>query len=114
MKDRAYEVPIRALSDRVLQKDQAVNTPTETTKPSRIKLSQLPRGSSAVISGSDLDDADASLLLAMGLGPDAEVRMCRMGEPCIVSLPCGCDMSGCRIGLAKKIAERVYVREISA
>jgi len=60
----------------------------------------------------DLDESEASLLLAMGFGPNVEVRMCRLGEPCIVALPCGCDVSGCRIGLAKKIAERVYVREI--
>ncbi len=77
-----------------------------------MKLSQLPRGSRAYVSTSDLDASDASLLLAMGLGPNAEVRICRMGEPCIVSLPCGCDVAGCRIGLSRKIAERVYVREI--
>ena len=89
-----------------------MTTPTGTSEPSRIKLSQLPLGSRAFVSGMDLDESEASLLLAMGFGPNVEVRMCRLGEPCIVALPCGCDVSGCRIGLAKKIAERVYVREI--
>ena len=91
-----------------------MTTQTDTSGTSRIKLSQLAVGRRAFVSGSDLDESEASLLLAMGLGPDVEVRMCRLGEPCIVALPCGCDMSGCRIGLAKKVAERVYVREIPA
>ncbi len=47
---------------------------------------------------------ECSMLRAMGLRPDASVQMCRLGEPCIVSLS-----GACRIGLAKDIASRVMV-----
>ena len=93
-----------------LSEGSIVATPTDMTRPARMPLSQLPLGCRALVSESDLDESDASLLRAMGLGPNAEVRMCRLGEPCIVALPCGCDAGGCRIGLSRRIAERVYVR----
>lgn len=51
---------------------------------------------------------DAKMLRAMGLRPDASVTMCRKGEPCIVSLMGACG-GGCRIGLARGIAEKVMV-----
>jgi Fe2+ transport system protein FeoA len=44
----------------------------------------------------------------MGLRPDASIQMCRLGEPCIISLSGACG-GGCRIGLAKDIASRVMV-----
>ena len=103
----------RAASPNItLSEGSVVAIPTEATRSTRMPLSQMPLGSRAVVSDSDLDESDASLLRAMGLGPNAEVRMCRLGEPCIVALPCGCDAGGCRIGLSRRIAERVYVRAI--
>ncbi len=48
------------------------------------------------------------MLRAMGLRPDVSIQMCRLGEPCIISLTGDCG-GGCRIGLAKDIASRVMI-----
>lgn len=59
-----------------------------------------------------MDVRDAAMLRAMGLRPNARVRVVRLGEPCIIEVmglnPAtgGC---GCRIGLAKELAKRVMV-----
>jgi Fe2+ transport system protein FeoA len=82
-----------------------------------VSLAQLRAGQTATIRQTSLDAGDAALLRAMGLRPEAVVRMCRIGEPCIVevlsgsSQGCG-ERSGacqCRIGLARPLAERVMV-----
>jgi hypothetical protein len=55
----------------------------------------------------------------MGLHNEARVRLCRAGEPCIVAVSsslasgrggndCGCA-SECRIGLARRLADRILV-----
>jgi len=74
-----------------------------------------------------LAEEDAALLRAMGLCTNARVRLCRVGEPCIVAIQCGkrspagivADGSrrhaggehwtGSRIGLARSLAERILV-----
>jgi Fe2+ transport system protein FeoA len=88
------------------------NEQTESTRaqyaPASIPLTQLTRGQRATVNTSDLDEQDSKVLRAMGLRPDASVQMCRLGEPCIVSLSGACG-GGCRIGLAKDIASRVMV-----
>lgn len=78
------------------------------TMPVSIPLTQLPRGQRATVNAADLDEQDGKMLRAMGLRPDASIQMCRLGEPCIVSLSGACG-GGCRIGLAKDIASRVMV-----
>jgi hypothetical protein len=48
----------------------------------------------------------------MGLRQNTRVRICRTGEPCIVSIlngPEGGCGEGCRIGLAGLLARRVVV-----
>lgn len=74
-----------------------------------IPLTQLSRGQSGRILCTQADPDDCSMLRAMGLRPDASVQMCRLGEPCIVSLSGACG-GGCRIGLAKDIASRVMIQ----
>ena len=74
----------------------------------RISLTQLPRGGRGRVSGSTLEPKDAQVLRAMGIRPDAQVEVCRMGEPCIVSVYGACGTS-CRIGLAKRLAECVLI-----
>jgi Fe2+ transport system protein FeoA len=81
---------------------------TIETKPVSIPLTQLARGQRATVNTSELDEQDTKVLRAMGLRPDASIQMCRLGEPCIVSLSGACG-GGCRIGLAKDIASRVLV-----
>lgn len=51
------------------------------------------------------------MLGAMGLCRDAEIRMCRAGEPCIVSICCAAmgGAAACRVGIARPLAERIMV-----
>ena len=79
-----------------------------TQSTDRIPLTQLSRGQSARIGSIEDTSDDVRTLRAMGLRPNASVVMCRMGEPCIVSLSGACG-GGCRIGLSKEIASRVMV-----
>lgn len=73
-----------------------------------VSLTQLKPGQTGTVESASLDAEDAALLRAMGLRLNATVRMCRPGEPCIISVqgPHGC---ACRIGLARPLAERVRV-----
>lgn len=73
-----------------------------------IPLTQLARGQRGRVAESDLDADDLSMLRAMGLKPNATVEVCRLGQPCIVALAGICG-GGCRIGLAREIADRVMV-----
>jgi len=73
-----------------------------------VPLTQLSRGQRGRIDCTDAASEDCSMLRAMGLRPDASIQMCRLGEPCIISLTGGCG-GGCRIGLAKDIASRVMI-----
>jgi hypothetical protein len=77
-----------------------------------IPLSQLRPGQVGVVRTTDIAAGDAALLGAMGLCCDAKVRLCRAGEPCIVSIYTG--KAACRIGLARPLAERIGVDVIPA
>ncbi len=81
---------------------------TTTPQPVAIPLTQLQRGRTGRIALSDDSSPDAAMLRAMGLKPQAEVRICRLGQPCIVAVKNQCG-GGCRIGLDRSIAERVMV-----
>ncbi|MGV6815395.1 MAG: FeoA family protein [Phycisphaerales bacterium] len=69
-----------------------------------IPLTQLTRGQHGRIECTQAHPDDCSMLRAMGLRPEATIKMCRLGEPCIISLS-----GACRIGLSKDIASRVMV-----
>lgn len=88
--------------------DATPNSPIPSDAP-RLSLSQLKPGQSAMVCGSELAPGDRRLLSAMGLRDRAKVTMCRLGEPCIVRVMGGCDCSS-RIGLARPLADRVFVR----
>lgn len=83
-----------------------------------VALTTLRPGQSGVVCESQLDPSDAAMLRAMGLRPNATIRVCRLGEPCIVEVmtggvvreDCGRPDCRCRIGLARPLAERVRVR----
>lgn len=94
-----------SLSTASMQTDPA----THKTVRKAIPLTQLTRGQRGRIMQEDAPTPDSSMLRAMGLRPDASIQMCRLGEPCIVSLSGACG-GGCRIGLAKDIASRVMVQ----
>lgn len=81
-------------------------TPEVVTR--RVRLTQLRDGQTGRVLTSQLDPRDAQVLSAMGLRADAEVRLCRTGQPCIVAVV-GVHGLCCRIGLAGALAERVVV-----
>jgi len=98
-------------------------TPIETrySGPS-IPLTDLRPGQIATVREVALDAEDASMLRAMGLRVDMQVRVCRLGEPCIIELLGGraatesatadCPRGHactCRIGLSKPLARNVRV-----
>ncbi len=74
----------------------------------RIPLTQLRSGEVGRVLTNQLDPKDAALLRAMGLRANAEVKLCRPGQPCIVSVV-GAHGACCRIGLAAPLAARVVV-----
>jgi hypothetical protein len=80
----------------------------------RVAISELRCGEIGVVQEAALDASDAAFLRAMGLCNEARVRLARAGEPCIVTVggvggDCGCRGSACRIGLARPLAERIFV-----
>lgn len=77
-----------------------------------VPLTQLDRGRVGVIRRASLSPGDAALLSAMGLCCNARVRLCRLGQPCIVAVLSGRGAE-CRIGLARPLAERIHVDVVS-
>jgi Fe2+ transport system protein FeoA len=87
--------------------------------PRVVPLAQLARGQTATVDGPDatgiVSSGDAAYLRAMGLRPNARIRVCRLGQPCIVEVmtgdaDCGQSECGCRIGLSKELAQHLMVR----
>jgi Fe2+ transport system protein FeoA len=94
---------------------EAAPAPIAAPFPAGVSLTTLQAGQMATVFQTCLDPNDAALLRAMGLRPSARIRICRLGEPCIVEVMSGTDSCGrpggcaCRIGLARPLAERVMV-----
>lgn len=79
-------------------------------------MTAMPVNTCAHVCETCMDPRDAAMLRAMGMRPNAKVRMIRSGEPCIIEVlginPAtgGC---GCRIGLSRDLASRVTVRPVA-
>jgi Fe2+ transport system protein FeoA len=109
-------------SDGFVQAQTSAKAPAAETpvKPdlTGVAMTTLQAGQMATVFQTSLDPGDAALLRAMGLRPSARIRICRLGEPCIVEVLSGTDSCGrpggcaCRIGLARPLAERVMVGQI--
>ncbi len=90
---------------------------THASTPLARPLSSSRIGDTGIICHHQLDRRDAELLRAMGLRPRARVRICKLGDPCIVEVLAGCghggggpeDACSCRIGLAGPLAGRVMI-----
>lgn len=74
--------------------------------PITMPLDQLAVGACATLHTAQLDPDDADALRAMGLRPECQLRVCKRGEPCIVTV----NTPDCRIALARRLATRVLVR----
>jgi Fe2+ transport system protein FeoA len=68
-----------------------------------VPLCDLPVGRLARLHAVDLDDAAASLLRALGLTNDSDLRLCKAGEPCIIQI------GGTRLGVSAAVACRILV-----
>lgn len=76
------------------------------TEAAAIPLDQLRVGACGTLDAARLEPDDADALRAMGLRPECRLRVCKAGEPCIVTV----NSPGCRIALARRLANRVMVR----
>ena len=90
---------------------------TATIARNSVPLASLRQGDEGVICESRLDTEDATLLKAMGLCTSATVKVVRAGQPCVVAVGGGsesCSCGGmCRIGLARGLAERIFVNVVA-
>ena len=76
-----------------------------------VPLSRVGAGRMAIVARADLDAQDLALLRAMGLRPQALLRVVRRGEPSLIDVFSGGPNCHCcnRIGLARALAEKVLV-----
>lgn len=77
----------------------------------RRSLTTLRAGQRAVVCATELPASDAKMLGAMGLRSNATIRVCSLGEPCIVEVHGQCGLC-CRVGLSRPIAQRVLVEAL--
>jgi Fe2+ transport system protein FeoA len=83
-----------------------------------MSLSQLAPGTIARVQNCALEPGDEAYLRALGLAPLARLRVCRLGEPCVVELlsdgeeTCDREHGCCRIGLSKALAKQVMVQRL--
>lgn len=95
-------------------------------KQQSVSLASLREGQTAVVCAAmtaDMPADDAAYVRALGLRPSAFVRVCRVGQPCIVEVMAGASedsaccrddasLAGscsCRIGLSRELAQHVMV-----
>ena len=68
-----------------------------------VRLSELPPGRVARLHMADLAAPDCALLRAIGLTDRCLLRVCKVGEPCIV------QVRATRIGLSRAVAHGIFV-----
>ena len=73
-------------------------------KPVSVPLTTLPNGSHATVQHRDLGGDDCELLGAMGLTDRCRLKICRVGEPCII------QVAATRLGLSSEMARKIFVR----
>ena len=71
-------------------------------------LADLRRGQEGVVTELLVEGSDRALLDSMGLRTTARVRVCRTGHTCVV-VASGPDLGACRLGLERRLAQRVMV-----
>jgi Fe2+ transport system protein FeoA len=73
-----------------------------------VRLSQLSAGQLARLHCAELNAHDCALLQALGLTDRCVMRVCKIGEPCIV------QVRATRIGLSRSVADGILVVPESA
>jgi Fe2+ transport system protein FeoA len=74
-----------------------------STETPAVRLSTLAPGQTATLHGAELAAHDCALLNALGLTDRCVLRICKIGEPCIV------QVHATRIGLARSVADSILV-----
>lgn len=74
---------------------------SSTTMP--IRLSALAPGCTARMHTADLAPQDCAMLRALGMTDACVLRICKVGEPCIV------QVQSTRIGLSRSVADGIFV-----
>ncbi len=68
-----------------------------------IRLSELEAGRKARLHKAALEPQDCALLRALGMTDRCVLRICKIGEPCIV------EVRATRIGLSRAVADGIFV-----
>ena len=68
-----------------------------------VPLTTLKAGASARLHETQLDDETRSLLRSLGLTDASRLRVCKIGEPCII------QVRATRIGVSSVVAGRIFV-----
>ena len=71
-----------------------------------VPLCSLNRGSRAVVDHREMACDDCDLLNAMGLTDQCTLKVCRVGEPCIV------EVRSTRLGLSSSVAKKIMVTSV--
>ena len=71
-----------------------------------VSLTQLRDGERARMHAAGLCCEDCELLNALGLTDQCELRVCQVGEPCIV------QVHATRLGIAATLARRIMVERV--
>lgn len=85
-----------------------LNPTAQPTQTVPVRLSELAEGQVARLHGADLNPHDCALLRALGLTDHCVMRICKVGEPCIV------QVRSTRIGLSRSVADGILVIPESA
>jgi Fe2+ transport system protein FeoA len=79
------------------------NPAAATQIPGAVRLSDLAAGCVARLHAANLSAQDCALLRALGLTDECTLRICQVGEPCIV------QVRTTRIGLSRAVADGILV-----
>jgi Fe2+ transport system protein FeoA len=71
-----------------------------------VPLSQLRPGERARVHAEGLKCESCDLLTAMGLADRCELRVCKVGEPCIV------QVNETRLGISRRLAQEILVTRL--
>ena len=75
-----------------------------TARMNLVPLTTLSDGMCATVELRDMCGEDCELLSAMGLTDRCRLRICRVGEPCII------QVAATRLGLSSTMASKIMVR----
>lgn len=86
---------------RVIPSQASPSSPSDTA--GAVPLSALAAGQTVRLYGSNLTPQDCALLRAIGMTDRCMMRICKIGEPCIV------QVRSTRIGLSRSVADGILV-----